>query len=165
VATQRAVQQLAHELDPDLPVRISTMDAQLAFALLPQRLGAELLGVFGGLGAVLAAVGLWGVLGFLVTQRTREIGVRMALGAAARDVRRLVIGRALQLAGAGVVIGLGFAYAAGRLASGLLFGVAGADPVTFATVPLVLGAAALVASWWPAHRATSVDPMTVLRSE
>ena len=165
IAVQQALQALAHDLDPDLPVRVTTMDAQLGFALLPQRLGAELLGVFGGLGAALAAVGLWGVLAFLVSQRTREIGVRIAMGAAARDVRRLVVGRALRLAGAGVVIGLGLAFAAGRLTSSLLFGVAGADPKTFASVPVVIALVALGASWWPAHRAATLDPMLALRHE
>jgi predicted permease len=163
--TQRALQSLVRDLDADLPVRGTTMEAQLGFALLPQRLGATLLGVFGALGATLAAVGLWGVLAFLVSQRAREIGVRIALGAAGRDVRRLVVGRALRLAGIGVAIGLGLAGIAGRLAGGLLFGVAPADPITFLTVPLVLGVVTVAASWWPAHRATTVDPMTALRSD
>jgi macrolide transport system ATP-binding/permease protein len=164
-ALQGDLRVLVHALDSDLPIRMVTMDEHLGLSVLPQRIGATLLGVFGALGLILASVGLYGVLAYSVALRRREIGVRIALGAAAADVRRLVVGQALRLVIAGVVAGLLVAFAAGRLASSFLFGVGAADPLTFAGVPLLLGAVAVLASGLPAHRAARIDPMDALRSE
>ena len=113
----------------------------------------------------LASIGLYGVLSYVVAQRTREIGVRIALGASRGSVVRSVIGRGAALTGAGLSIGLAAAWAVTRMMQGLLFGVSAADPATFASVVALLGAIALVACWLPARRAASVDPLVALRAE
>ncbi|HEY7686434.1 MAG TPA: ABC transporter permease [Gemmatimonadales bacterium] len=164
-AVQPVLGALVRQLDADLPVRITSMEEHLGLTLLSQRIGATLLGIFGALGVLLASIGLYGVLAYTVARRTREIGVRIALGAAAKDVRRLVVGHALRLVGVGAAVGLVLAFIAGRLAAGFLFGVAPADLVTFVVVPLLLGAVALVASWIPSLRATTLDPIAALRCE
>jgi putative ABC transport system permease protein len=120
---------------------------------------------FGALALLLAVVGIYGLLAFAVTQRTREIGVRVALGARAPDVVRMIVGSGMALVVGGVVIGLLGALATTRLLAGLLQLVSATDPATFVGVPLVLAAAALLASWLPARRATRVDPMVALRME
>jgi ABC-type antimicrobial peptide transport system permease subunit len=117
------------------------------------------------MGLVLGALGIYGVLAYLVSQRTREIGVRLALGARARDVLNMVVGRGLRLAGLGVAIGLAAALVLTRLMQGVLYGVTPTDPITFAGVALALLGVAAFASWLPALRATRVDPLVALRSE
>jgi putative ABC transport system permease protein len=114
---------------------------------------------------LLAAIGIFGVISYSVAQRTRELGIRIALGAQARGVLRLVLGGALRLAAAGVLVGLIGAFALTRFLSAFLFGVSANDPATFAAVALVLGAVALLASYLPAWRATRVDPLVALRTE
>lgn len=152
-------------LDPNLPADLNTMDNALGIAVLPQRVGAILLSAFGGLGMLLAALGLYGVLAYLVARRTREIGIRMALGSESRAVMRLVLSQAARLTAVGLVIGLVLALVAGRLIRGFLFGVTAADPLTFGGVLVVFAGVALMAGFLPARRATRIDPMEALRSE
>jgi putative ABC transport system permease protein len=124
-----------------------------------------LLLAFGALALTLAAIGTYGVIAYSVSQRTQEIGIRMALGASRRDVLRMVVGGGLRLAIAGVLIGVALSLAAGRFISTLLFGVRATDPLTFSAVAAALLATAVFAAWIPARRATRVDPMVALRYE
>jgi predicted permease len=155
----------ARALDPELPVDASTMAEHLGYAWLPQRIGAAVLGAFGVVAAILAAFGLYGVMSYVVSQRTAEIGIRMALGARSGDVRMLVVRRALGLTVAGVLLGLAGTAAATRLLAAFLVGVSPTDPMTIVSVVLLFTAVALLASWLPARRAAGVDPMRALRSE
>ena len=157
--------ELAHALDPELPVQITTIEEHLGFALLPQRLGAIVLGAFGAIGAALAALGLYGVMSYLVSQRTVEIGIRMALGASASDVRRMVVRRGMTLAGVGLGLGLLGALLAGRFIAAFLFGVSPRDPVILTAIVLLFSTVAFLASWLPAARAARLDPMRALRAE
>jgi putative ABC transport system permease protein len=126
---------------------------------------AKLLSFFGALALALAMLGLYGVMSYLVTQGTREIGLRMALGAQPRDILTLVVGHGLLLAGIGVALGLAGAAAATRVMKSWLFGISATDPLTFAMVALLLLVVAGVACWIPARRATKVDPLVALRHE
>jgi putative ABC transport system permease protein len=139
------------------------MDEIVSEAVARQRFSMLLLGVFAGLALVLAAVGIYGVMSYSVAQRTREIGIRMALGAKSSDVLKMAVGQGLRLVFAGIVIGLAAALILTRVMASLLFGVSATDPATFATISLVLFSAALLASYIPARRATKVDPMVALR--
>jgi putative ABC transport system permease protein len=141
------------------------MEEYLARTLTPKRLMMILLALFGGVALALAAVGLYGVMSYAVSQRTSEIGIRMALGAHPRDVLRLVVGQGMLLTAGGLAIGVGAAYALTRLMSTLLFGVSATDPATFGGVAALLAAVALLASWIPARRASHVDPLIALRYE
>jgi predicted permease len=153
-------------LDPDVPpVMVTTMDEVMGTALFAPRLAAALVGGFGLAGLLLSAVGLFGLLSYLVAQRTREIGVRIALGARPLQVVRLVLAQALRPLLVGVVLGLAGALAAARSLAALLHGVSPSDPLTFTLVPLALVAVALLAGLIPARRAARVDPVTALRSE
>ncbi len=153
-------------LDPSLPVaNVRSMQAVVGGSLATPRLTASLLSIFAVLALVLAAVGVSGVLAYLVSRRRREIGIRMALGATRANVLRLILGRGLTWAGAGIGAGLLIAFFLTRVMSGLLYGVAPRDPATFAAVAVVLLAVALVASAVPAMRAARVEPSEALRSE
>jgi predicted permease len=153
-------------LDPNLPVaEVRTLEEQFDLSLLPARVAAYTLGGFGLLALLLAGMGVYGVVSYSVAQRTREIGVRVALGARGADVLRLVLGEGLSVVGVGLLLGLALAAAAARLFAGFLYGVGAADPVTFVGVPALLGAIALAAGYLPARRATKVDPMVALRHE
>jgi putative ABC transport system permease protein len=129
------------------------------------RFYAAALGTFAGVALVLAAIGIYGLLAYSVAQRTREIGVRVALGAPRAGILALVLGQGAVLAGFGVAAGLAGAFASTRYLSSLLFGITPLDPATFAAVALVFAGVALLASYVPARRATSVDPLVALRSE
>jgi putative ABC transport system permease protein len=124
-----------------------------------------LLSVFAGIGLLLTLVGIYGVISYHVTDNTREIGIRLALGAQRRDVLKLVVGRGLMLALAGIAIGTAGAFGLTRLMESLLFGVKPTDPLTFGVIAGLFGVAALLACYIPARRATKVDPMVALRSE
>jgi ABC-type antimicrobial peptide transport system permease subunit len=153
-------------VDPDQPIYgVTTMESQIRESLVTRRVSMVLLVAFASLAVVLAAIGVYGVLAFSVTQRRREIGTRMALGAGPRDVLRLVVGQGLGMTGLGVLIGLAGALLLGRFASALLFGVTPWDPATLAGVTAGLLAVAALACFRPARRAAAVDPMEALRDE
>jgi putative ABC transport system permease protein len=154
------------DTDKDQPVaNIKTMERYLSEAVASRRFNMSLLGVFAGVALILAAVGIYGVMSYSIAQRTHEIGIRIALGAARRDVLRLVVGHAMTLAAAGVCIGLAASFALTRVMSSLLFEVTATDPVTFAAIPLMLAGVALAACLIPARRAMRVDPIVALRYE
>ena len=161
-----ALRQAILQIDPNLPIdNVATMDARLATSVAEPRFYALLLGAFGLLALLLAAVGIYGVLSHNVSERHREIGVRMALGAERRTILALVVRQGLLLTAAGVVVGLLAAVAATRLLSSLLFSITAADPLTYVGATILLLAVAFLACWIPARRATRVDPMTALRYE
>ncbi len=173
VRAQRSPASLTHDLqraihaaDPLLPIfNVWSMDEVRYLSFWMYALWATMFAVFGGVALLLASVGVFGVIHYGVAQRTREIGVRVALGAQGSDVLRLVIGRALTLAGIGVVVGLLGAAALTRVVGSLLIGVSATDPASFAGVALLLGAIAALAGYLPARHATRVDPLVALRTE
>ena len=153
-------------LDPRVPAfDVKTMDEHLRFALLPARLAAAVLGSFGTVALLLAALGLYGVMSYVVSQRRREVGIRMALGARRSDVIRLVLGHGMRLTVAGAACGLAAALALTRLVSGLLYGISPTDPWTLLGVTGVLAAVAFLSCLLPARRAAGVDPVVALRFE
>jgi len=160
------IREAVHEVDPSQPVSDpKTMDQRITMSMGPRRSAVALLSVFAAMALTLAAVGLFGLIRYNVAQRTQEIGVRMALGASGRDVLRMVLGESLRLAVLGVFGGLIAAFALTRVLASLLYGVSATDPLTFAGMALLLTLVALLASWFPAHRATRVDPLVALRYE
>ena len=144
---------------------VATMDERVFRSLARQRFAMVILTVFAGFALVLAAVGVYSVMSYLVSQGTRDIGIRMALGAERSAVLRMIFGHGLVLTVSGVIVGLIGAFALTRVMRSLLFEVSVSDPMTFAAVPLVLSAAALAASYIPAHRATRIEPLVALRDE
>jgi putative ABC transport system permease protein len=160
------VRRTVWEVDKDQPVsNIRTMEDIISESIARQRFSMLLLGIFAAVALVLAAVGIYGVMAYTVTQRTREFGIRMALGAGRGDVLRLAVGGGLKLILIGVVIGLVAAFILTRVMSSLLFGVSATDPTTFVIISVVLVSVAILASYIPARRATKVDPMIALRYE
>jgi ABC-type antimicrobial peptide transport system permease subunit len=153
-------------LDPNLPLyEVKTLNEHMRLALFPGRIAATVLSGFGVVALVLSAIGIYGVTSYSVAQRTREIGIRMALGARLGDVLRLVIGNGLKLMAIGVGLGLVGAYVLTRALTSLLSGISPTDPVTFVFVSLLLVAVAVLATYIPARRATKVDPLVALHYE
>jgi predicted permease len=154
------------EIDPEQPVYgVRTMQELLAESLARRRLVLTLFALFAGVAMLLAAVGIYGILSYMVAQRSHEMGIRMALGASPGDVQRLIMGQSLSLTMTGVIVGLAGALALTGLMTSLLFNVKPSDPVTLILVAVFLSAVALAASFVPARRATQVDPMHALRQE
>ncbi len=162
----RQVKEAVHAVDPQQPVdRFETIEESRYASMAPPRLTTLLLGIFAVLALVIAATGVSGVIAYAVSQRTQEIGIRMALGARRAQVLAMVLKQGLAIVALGLMVGIAASFAAGRFLAGFLFETSPSDPVTFASVLLVLVAAALVASFLPARRAASVDPTQALRSE
>ncbi len=161
-----ALRQAIWSVDKNAPITdVKTMDQLVAESVADQHFQAVLLSAFGGLGLILAMIGIYGVISFSVTQRTREIGVRMALGAQPRDVLRMVIREGMLLAGAGIIVGVGGGLTLTRFMRSLLFEVKPTDPMTFVGVAAVLALVAVAACWIPARRAMRIEPMEALRYE
>jgi putative ABC transport system permease protein len=161
-----AVKEQVYAVDPNLPVsNVRTLDDIVARSISQPRFYMLLLAIFAGVALVMAAIGIFGVLSYAVAQRTREIGIRMALGAQERSVVRLVVGQAMTLVLAGVAIGVAAALALSKTMASMLFAIQATDPETFVAVALLLTVIALLASYLPARRATRVDPIIALRAE
>jgi len=161
-----AARSIIHELDSHLPpADFTTQTKQIDGSLFRERLVAHLSSFFGLLALGLACIGLYGLLSYEVTRRTREIGIRSAMGAQQRDVLRLVVGQGIALALAGAIAGLAGALGLTRYLQSLLYGVRPTDPATFVSVAFLLTLVSLAACYIPARRATKVDPMTALRYE
>ena len=168
LALAKTIEQTIRSLDKDLPLTTRSMDEVLGNAMERQRLTLVLLAILAVLALVLAGIGIYGVMSYMVTERTHELGIRLALGAQTSDVLRFVVKQGMQLASAGIVSGLAIALLLAKLLksfSALLYGVEATDPATFMLIALLLLAVALVACWLPARRAAKVDPMVALRYE
>ncbi|HEY2804321.1 MAG TPA: ABC transporter permease [Gemmatimonadales bacterium] len=165
-AMLNAIRASVHSVDADLPLaNVNTMDALIEQSTGPRRFAMLLLGVFAGVALLLASIGLYGVMSYTVTQRARELGVRVALGANTSNVLGLVLGQGARLALLGVVIGLAASFGVTRVMRKMLFNTSTSDPITFAAISLLLIAVAMLASYIPARRATKVDPIVALRAD
>jgi ABC-type antimicrobial peptide transport system permease subunit len=152
------------DIDPTLPVtRIEPLNDAISRIYAPQRIASYVVGLFSGAALFLSAVGLYGVLAYAVAQRTREIGIRIAVGAKSTNILQLVIRQGVQLAGIGLVIGIAAALALARLMSSMLYGVSANDPLSLTIAIVVLSMATVLASLLPALRATRIDPIEALR--
>jgi putative ABC transport system permease protein len=160
------MQREVRTLDPNLPIyNVRTLSAQLDQVLASQRVAAALISSLGLLALLLAGIGLYGVMAYAVAQRTREIGIRMALGAQSVDVQKLIVRQGMTLALMGVALGLLTSLAFTRVLNSLLFGVSATDPLTFAVIPVLMAGVALLACWIPVRRAAKLNPLVVLRCE
>lgn len=162
IASARAA---LRELNPEIPPRFRTIEEIISSNVADRRFNLLLLGVFGGAAFLLAVAGIYGVIAYLVAQQTRDIGIRVALGAAQGDVVRMVVGRGVRFAAVGLAAGILAAFWLTRLIGGLLFDVSATDPATFAAIALLLLGVTALASWVPARRAARVDPLVALRAE
>ena len=166
LALAETVRASLRSADANLPVfNLRSLESQMSLSYLPVRIAASLVGGMGLLALVLAAVGIYGVISFAVSHRTREIGIRMALGAQRKDILRLVLRQGMTLALVGTALGLAAAVGVTRFLTFLLYGISPLDPLTFVGIPALLCAVALVACLVPARRATAVDPLVALRYE
>jgi putative ABC transport system permease protein len=162
----KAIEQEVRALDKDLPINnVRPLESYVADALAPTRFSLILMNVFGAVALALAAIGLYGVLAYAVSQRTQEFGIRLALGAQPHDVLALILKQGMKLALTGVLLGLISGVALTRLMQNLLFGVGATDPATFGGIAFLLILVALLACYLPARRATKVDPLVALRGE
>jgi putative ABC transport system permease protein len=165
-AASQSIVRALHQADPARPVyEVRTMRDRLADSMARQRFSAIMLGSFSMFALILAAIGVYGVMSYLVTQSRHDIGLRIALGAPRGMILWLVVRQGMELAVAGIAVGIIGAFALTRLMASLLFNVSAVDIATFSTVPLILATVALIATYVPAWRATQVDPMMVLREE
>jgi putative ABC transport system permease protein len=163
-ALQESIRSAVQSVDPNLPVfDVHTMDGIVAGSMASRKFALQLMGIFASAALLLAAIGIYGVMAYFVSQRVREIGIRMALGAKRGDVLRMVASRGMVLAGIGAAIGAAASLLATRLISGMLFGVSPYDPLTIVVFAAILTGAALAANYFPARRAAKVDPMVALR--
>ena len=162
----QTIRQKVHDLDPELPLAtVRTMDEWVSSSAMQPRLSALIVGVFAAMAVLIAAIGIYGVLAYSVTQRTREIGLRIALGARREGVVRLIVKEGMTVAAIGIGTGLVGASGLGRAVNSLVYGLAPRDPLTFAGVAAMLAFVALAASVLPARRAARVDPIVALREE
>jgi putative ABC transport system permease protein len=161
-----SIRQVVHDVDKSVPVsQVKTMDHVVSESIMQPRFNLFLLGLFSTVAMLLSAAGIYGVTAYTVSQRTHELGIRLALGAQVSDVLKMILGQGMAVIGVGLVLGLAAAFALMRLLRSLLFGVGENDPLTFAAITLVLLMVALIACYIPARRATKVDPLVALRSE
>jgi putative ABC transport system permease protein len=163
--TRDALTAAVHQVDPELPVfGVRTMDELMSSSLARRQFALKLISIFAVTALLLAALGIYGVMTYLVSQRALEFGVRLALGAVQRDIVNLVLGPGLVLTGIGVVLGLGASVLTSRMLSALVYGVSAIDPVTLACVAILLAIVTLAACFLPVRQATRVSPMDALRS-
>jgi putative ABC transport system permease protein len=161
-----SARQTVAQIDPDQPIySVRTMSDIRAESVAPERLNLTLLSIFAGIALVLAIVGIYGVMSYSVTQRTHEIGIRMAIGAQQADVFKMILGQGMKLAFIGIGVGLVGAYGLTRLMQTMLFGVEATDKMTFAGIAVLLAVVALLACYLPGRRATKVEPTVSLRYE
>jgi putative ABC transport system permease protein len=162
------VRQTLRDIDSEIPLvemkPLNLVHAE-SMSVRMTKIGATLFGAFGAVALLLSFIGVYGLKAYSVARRTREIGIRMALGATARDVVRMIISEGARIAAIGLVLGLVLAMGAGKFAGRFLYGISGFDPVTFILIPIALAGVTLLACWLPARRATRVNPMTALRCE
>jgi putative ABC transport system permease protein len=165
VALAAAARECVRAVNPNIPVKLTTLEQALSASIAQPRFAGTMLAIFSWVALTLAMMGIFSVISFSVAQQTREIGIRMALGAQRGDVLRMVLRRGFALAAIGIAVGLSGAFACTRVLASLLFAVGTTDPQVFAVVTLLLALVALAASYLAARRATSVDPMVALRSD
>ena len=164
-AAAEALRQLAQQIAPEFQAAITDVDETYAALAADTRLSANVVSAFGCFAFALAMAGVFGVMTFVVAGRTREIGIRVTLGADRQNIRRLVLGSSLQMVVAGALAGIAIAVVASRWIDSQMFGVSSTDPATYATASIVAVAVSLVASWLPARQAASVDPAVTLRAD